>query len=146
VDERGAARMVDITHKAETDRVAVAEGVIRMRVETAALIEDNGLPKGDVLAAARIAGVMAAKKTADLIPLCHPIALSGVQMLITVDKSIPGVVVRGTVRTTGRTGVEMEALTSVTLALLTVYDMVKAVDKTLVISDVTLLEKRGGSS
>lgn len=138
--------MVDISHKPETERVAVAEGVIRMRPETAALIEDNGLPKGDVLAAARIAGVMAAKKTSDLIPLCHPIPLSGVQMLITVDKSIPGVVVRGTVRTTGRTGVEMEALTAVTLSLLTVYDMVKAVDKTMTISDVTLLEKRGGSS
>lgn len=146
VDERGAARMVDVSHKPETDRVAVAEGVIRMRPETAALIEDDGLPKGDVLAAARIAGVMGAKRCADLIPLCHPIPLSGIQMLITVDKSIPGVVVRGTVRTTGRTGVEMEALTAVTLSLLTVYDMVKAVDKTMTISDVTLLEKRGGSS
>jgi cyclic pyranopterin phosphate synthase len=144
VDGSGAARMVDVGDKPETARVAVAEGRIRMREETAKLIQDNALHKGDVLATARLAGIMAAKRTADLIPLCHPLPLSGVHVTVTVHLSIPGVLVRASARTTARTGVEMEALTAVTVALLTVYDMAKAVDRDMVITDVQLLEKSGG--
>jgi cyclic pyranopterin monophosphate synthase len=144
VDSAGAARMVDVSDKPETVRTAVATGRIRMRAETCKLIQDNALKKGDVLATARLAGIMAAKRTADLIPLCHPLPLSAVQVSVSVDTSFPGVLVEGTVRTTARTGVEMEALTAVTVALLTVYDMAKAVDRDMSISDVQLREKRGG--
>jgi cyclic pyranopterin phosphate synthase len=144
VDAAGAARMVDVSAKPETVRTAVATGRIRMHPDTCKLIQDNGLQKGDVLAVARLAGIMAAKRTADLIPLCHPLPLSAVQVSVSVDPSFPGVLVEGTVRTTARTGVEMEALTAVTVALLTVYDMVKAVDRDMSIRDVQLREKRGG--
>lgn len=144
VDSAGAARMVDVSDKPETVRTAVATGRIRMRLETCKLIQDNALKKGDVLATARLAGIMAAKRTADLIPLCHPLPLSAVQVSVSVDTSFPGVLVEGTVRTTARTGVEMEALTAVTVALLTVYDMAKAVDRDMSIGDVQLREKRGG--
>jgi cyclic pyranopterin phosphate synthase len=144
VDGSGAARMVEVGNKPETARSAVAEGCIRMRPETAKLIQDNALQKGDVLATARLAGIMAAKRTADLIPLCHPLPLSGVQVSVSVQESVPGVRVQASTRTTARTGVEMEALTAVTVALLTVYDMAKAVDRDMVITDVQLLEKRGG--
>ncbi len=144
VDSAGAARMVDVSEKPETTRTAVATGRIRMRPETCKLIQDNALKKGDVLATARLAGIMAAKRTADLIPLCHPLPLSAVQVSVSVDASFPGVLVEGTVRTTARTGVEMEALTAVTVALLTVYDMAKAVDRDMSIGDVQLREKRGG--
>ena len=144
LDEHGKARMVDVGGKAETQRVAVASGRIRMNPEALAAIRDGAVPKGDVLAAARIAGIMAAKKTADLIPLCHPLALTSV----TVDFAIEGDAVCATASAalTGRTGVEMEALTAVSVALLTIYDMAKAIDKGMVISDLRLIEKRGGKS
>lgn len=140
----GAARMVDVSHKPETARVAVAEGTIRMRRETLDAIRANQLKKGDVLAVARVAGVMAAKRTADLIPLCHPVPLHDLQVDAEHDDTLPGVRVRVTARTIGRTGVEMEALTAVTATLLTIYDMAKAVDRAMVIGDVMLVEKRGG--
>ena len=144
LDEQGKARMVDIGRKAETHRVAVAEGIIRMSPAALAAIRDGTVPKGDVLAAARIAGIMAAKKTADLIPLCHPLALTSV----TVDFAIEDHVVRVTASAalTGRTGVEMEAMTAASVALLTIYDMAKAVDKGMVIEGLRLIEKRGGKS
>lgn len=144
LDESGKARMVDVGGKAETRRVAVAAGRIAMSAEALAAIRDGAVPKGDVLAAARIAGIMAAKKTAELIPLCHPLALDSV----TVDFAIEEDAVRATASAslTGKTGVEMEALTAVSVALLTIYDMAKAIDKGMVISDVQLIEKRGGKS
>ena len=144
LDEHGKARMVDVSGKAETSRVAVAEGLIRMNPAALAAIRDGSVPKGDVLAAARIAGIMAAKKTADLIPLCHPLALTSV----TVDFAIEDQVVRVTASAalTGRTGVEMEAMTAASVALLTIYDMAKAVDKGMVIEGLRLIEKRGGKS
>lgn len=145
VDEKGAARMVDVSAKADTVREAVAEGFVVMRSATLALIQEGGLPKGDVLAVARVAGIMAAKRTSELIPMCHPLPISGV----TVDLSTAGVDrlrIAATVRTTGKTGVEMEALTAVSVAALTVYDMCKAVDRGMRVEGVRLLEKRGGKS
>ena len=144
LDAAGKARMVDVGGKAETRRVAVASGMISMSAEALAAIRDGAVPKGDVLAAARIAGIMAAKKTAELIPLCHPLALDAV----TVDFSIVDGAVKATASAalTGRTGVEMEALTAASVALLTIYDMAKALDKGMVISDLRLIEKRGGKS
>jgi cyclic pyranopterin monophosphate synthase len=144
LDTDGNARMVDVGGKTETRRVAVASGRISMSAEALAAIRDGAVPKGDVLAAARIAGIMAAKKTAELIPLCHPLALDSV----TVDFAIEDGAVKATASAslTGRTGVEMEALTATSIALLTIYDMAKALDKGMVISDVRLIEKRGGKS
>jgi cyclic pyranopterin phosphate synthase len=144
LDAVGNARMVDVGGKHETQRVAVASGKISMSAEALAAIRDGAVPKGDVLAAARIAGIMAAKKTAELIPLCHPLALDSV----TVDFSIEDGAVRATASAslTGRTGVEMEALTATSVALLTIYDMAKALDKGMVISDLRLIAKRGGKS
>lgn len=144
LDEQGKARMVDVGGKAETQRLAVASGRIRMSPAALTAIRDGAVPKGDVLAAARIAGIMAAKKTADLIPLCHPLALTSV----TVDFEIEShaVLVTASAALSGRTGVEMEALTATSVALLTIYDMAKAIDKGMVISDLRLLEKRGGKS
>lgn len=144
LDAQGKARMVDVGGKAESRRVAVAEGQITMSPQALAAIRDGAVPKGDVLAAARIAGIMAAKKTAELIPLCHPLALDSV----TVDFAIETDAVRVTASAalTGRTGVEMEALTAVSVALLTIYDMAKALDKGMVLSGIRLLEKRGGKS
>jgi cyclic pyranopterin phosphate synthase len=144
VSGTGEARMVDVSAKAETDRVARATGLIRMRAETLAAIVRAEVKKGDVLGVARVAGVMAAKKTADLIPLCHPLALTDVQVALEADESLPGIRAEATVRTTGRTGVEMEALTAVSVALLTIYDMAKALDKAMEISDISLAEKSGG--
>jgi cyclic pyranopterin monophosphate synthase len=144
VAESGEARMVDVSAKAETRRVARAGGMIRMRAATLAAILNAQVKKGDVLGTARIAGVMAAKKTAELIPLCHPLMLDDIQIDLTPDGSIPGVKVEATVTTTGRTGVEMEALTAVSVALLTVYDMAKALDRGMQISDISLLAKSGG--
>jgi len=144
VDESGAARMVDVSPKPETARTARAGGAIRMSAEALALVRENRVAKGDVLSVARIAGIMAAKKTSDLVPLCHPLPLSGVVVELRLDDELPGVRVEATVRTTGRTGVEMEALTAVSVALLTVYDMVKAVDRGMEIGSVLLLEKAGG--
>ncbi len=145
VDERGAARMVDVSEKAETARTAIAEAIVRMQPATLALIQAGGIAKGDVFATARIAGIMAAKKTHELIPLCHPLAITGV----TVDLAPEGdatLTIRATVKTTGKTGVEMEALTAASVAALTVYDMCKAVEKGIRIESVRLLEKHGGKS
>lgn len=146
VGEDGAARMVDVGAKPETDRLARAGGSIRMAPATLEAIRSNSLKKGDVIAVARIAGVMAAKRTADLIPLCHPLALTDVQIEITADPELPGLRVEATVRSFGRTGVEMEAISAVCVTLITVFDMVKAVDKGLVLTDVRVLEKSGGRS
>jgi cyclic pyranopterin phosphate synthase len=144
IDESGAARMVDISAKSETKREASASGHIAMNERARiAMAEGNG-PKGDVIGAARIAGIMAAKRTSDLIPLCHPLPLSGMTIDFMPDES--GCTVAATVRTTGRTGVEMEALTAVSVALLTLYDMLKAVDKHMMISGIRVLAKSGGKS
>jgi cyclic pyranopterin monophosphate synthase len=144
VDDTGAARMVDVGDKDVTDRVAVASGKVLVSAEVVALLRGDGVPKGDALGVARVAGIMAAKRTPDLVPLCHPLAISGV----TVDLEVldDGVVITATVRTTDRTGVEMEALTAVSVAALTVVDMVKAVDKAAVITDVRVESKTGGKS
>lgn len=144
LDEQGNARMVDVGGKAETQRVAIASGHIAMSAQALAAIRDGAVPKGDVLAAARISGIMAAKKTAELIPLCHPLALDAVTLDFTLDAT--GVQAMATASLTGRTGVEMEAMTAVSIALLTIYDMAKAVDKGMVIGAVRLIEKRGGKS
>ena len=146
LDSEGRARMVDVGHKPETERVAVAAGEVHMRAETLALIRAGQIKKGDVLMVAQLAGVMAAKRTAELIPLCHPLALTHVEVRCELDDSLPGVSLRATVRTTGTTGVEMEALTAVSVAALTVYDMAKAAEKTMRITNVRLLEKHGGQS
>jgi cyclic pyranopterin phosphate synthase len=146
LDAEGRARMVDVGGKPETARTARAEGSIAMSTETLAAVEGSALSKGDVIAAARIAGIMAAKKTSELIPLCHPLPLTDAGVQIDVDRSLPGLRVTGWASTHGRTGVEMEALTAVTIALLTIYDMAKAMDRGMVISDVRLIEKRGGKS
>lgn len=145
LDARGAARMVDVSAKADTAREAVAEAVVVMAPATLALIQEGGLPKGDVLAVARVAGIMGAKQTSTLIPMCHPLPITGV----TIDlepASEAALRIRATVRTTGKTGVEMEALTAVSTAALTVYDMCKAVDRGMRIEGLRLLEKRGGKS
>lgn len=144
LDGTGTARMVDVGGKPETQRLAIAEGAISMRAETLAAIRAGNAPKGDVLGPARIAGILAAKKTGDLIPLCHPLTLDAVNVDFAFgDRRI---VCTATASLTGRTGVEMEALTAVTVALLTVYDMAKALDKSMVIQSVRLIEKRGGKS
>lgn len=144
LDERGHARMVDVGGKVETQRVAIASGRIAMNAAALAAIRDGEVPKGDVLAAARIAGIMAAKKTADLIPLCHPLMLSSVTLEFTLEQG--GIRATATASLSGKTGVEMEAMTATSIALLTVYDMAKALDKGMVIEHVRLIEKRGGKS
>ncbi len=144
LDDAGAAHMVDVGGKAETQRMARAGGVIRMSAEALAAIKAGDAPKGDVLGTARIAGIMAAKKTAELIPLCHPLALTSVE--VSFDYIEGGIAVSATASLTGRTGVEMEAMTAASVALLTIYDMAKALDKGMVIEAVRLLEKRGGKS
>lgn len=146
LDETGRARMVDVGHKPETARLAVARGEVHMRRETFDLIRAGSLKKGDVLTVAQVAGIMGAKKTAELIPLCHPIALDKVDVDITLDESLPGLVITATARTSGKTGVEMEALTAVSVAALTVYDMAKAAEKTMRIQNIRLVEKHGGQS
>jgi cyclic pyranopterin phosphate synthase len=146
LDERGNARMVDVGDKPDTARMAVAAGEVRMRPETLALIRAGALKKGDVLTTAQLAGVMAAKRTADLIPLCHPLALTHVDVTCELRDDLPGIAITATVRTTGKTGVEMEALTAVSVAALTIYDMAKAAEKTMRITNVRLLEKHGGRS
>lgn len=145
-DEKGAAQMVDVSEKSVTHRIATAKGRILMQPETLALIVEGRAKKGDVLGVARLAGIMAAKKTHDLIPLCHPLALSKVTVDLTPLPESNSVEIEATVKTTGQTGVEMEALTAVNIAALTVYDMVKAVDKGMVITDVRLVLKDGGKS
>lgn len=146
VDATGTARMVDVGEKAVTARVAVAEGHVTMAPATLDLILEHRAAKGDVIATARIAGIMAAKRTAELIPLCHPLMLDDVSVDITPDTTLPGLRIRATARVTGRTGVEMEALTAASVTALTVYDMAKAVDRGMVIGGVRLLEKSGGRS
>jgi cyclic pyranopterin phosphate synthase len=145
LDAEGRARMVDVGAKQDTARTAVAEGAVRMSAEAFALVAAKGVRKGDVLTLAEVAGVMGAKKTAELIPLCHPLALDVVTVEATLDAALPGVRVRATASLTGRTGVEMEALTAVSVACLTVYDMVKAVDRQMVIEAVHLVSKTGGT-
>lgn len=144
VDEKGAARMVDVGAKAETDRRAVARGKLVLSAKTVALVRDGSAPKGDVLAAARIAGIMAAKRTSELIPLCHPLPLTHLAVDLRVEND--GIAIEATAATTARTGVEMEALTAVTVAGLTLYDMLKAVERGARLTDVRLVEKSGGRS
>jgi cyclic pyranopterin phosphate synthase len=146
LDESGKARMVDVGDKPDTERVAIARGEVVMRPETLALIQAGALKKGDVLTVAQLAGVMAAKRTADLIPLCHPLQLSHIAVELELDAALPGVQIVASVRTRGKTGVEMEALTAVSVAALTVYDMAKAAEKTLRIQNIRLVEKHGGRS
>jgi cyclic pyranopterin monophosphate synthase len=145
LDATGAARMVDVSHKPDSVRVARAAGAIRMQQATLDAVVAGRTPKGDVLAVARVAGIMGAKRTPELIPLCHPVALSGVEVAIAVDASLPGLRVEATARCTGPTGVEMEALTAVSVCLLTLYDMVKSLDGTMEIGYLSLLSKSGGT-
>ncbi|MFN3146000.1 MAG: cyclic pyranopterin monophosphate synthase MoaC [Paracoccaceae bacterium] len=145
-DEAGRAHMVDVSDKNVTARVAVAAGVVRMSAETLALVAEGRAAKGDVLGVARLAGIMAAKRTAELIPLCHPLPVTKVSVDLVPDPALPGVRIEATVKTTGQTGVEMEALTAVSVAALTVYDMVKAVEKGMEIADIRLVLKDGGKS
>ncbi len=146
LDEEGKANMVDISQKDTTNRIAVANGQVRMNSETLQLILAGNTKKGDVLGAARIAGIMAAKKTAELIPLCHVLLLSKISIEIKPDDSIPGLRVQATAKVSGKTGVEMEALTAVSVACLTIYDMAKAIDRGMVIDNIQLIEKSGGKS
>ena len=146
LDQKGEAHMVDVGDKAETVRVAVAEGHVVMQAETLAIVRDGEAKKGDVLGTARIAGIMAAKRTSELIPLCHPLALSKVTVDIEPDVKLPGCLVRASVKVTGPTGVEMEALTAVSVACLTIYDMIKAVERGVRIEGIHLVEKLGGKS
>ena len=146
LDNAGAAAMVDVGNKADTEREAVASGSVVMQAETLQTILAGNAKKGDVVGAARIAGIMAAKKTADLIPLCHPLALTKVAVDIEPDEALPGFHVTATARLTGKTGVEMEALTAVSVACLTIYDMAKALDKAMVITGIALEKKSGGES
>ena len=146
LDEKGRARMVDVGHKPDTERTAIAAGEVVMRPETLALIRSGALKKGDVLAVAQIAGVMPAKRTSELIPLCHPLPLTQVLVDIELDDGLPGLRITATTRTVAKTGVEMEALTAVSVAALTIYDMAKAAEKTMRIQNIRLLEKHGGQS
>jgi cyclic pyranopterin monophosphate synthase len=146
VDEAGKARMVDVSGKQETHRVARAAGTIKMKAATLDAIRGNMVAKGDVIGVARLAGIMAAKRTDELIPLCHPLPLHDVDVVLTLDASLPGIRVEATTQTVARTGVEMEALTAVSVALLTVYDMAKAMDRDMIIGDIILLAKTGGKS
>ncbi|MBM7867380.1 cyclic pyranopterin monophosphate synthase MoaC [Heliobacterium gestii] len=145
-DEKGGARMVDVSLKGETRREAVARGRVLMHRDTFRRVRDGQIAKGDVLAVARLAGIMAAKRTSDLIPLCHPLFLTGVDVTFTLDELHSTVEIESRVKTTGKTGVEMEALTAVSVAALTIYDMCKAMDKGMVVSDIRLVEKIGGKS
>jgi cyclic pyranopterin phosphate synthase len=144
LDEQGKARMVDVGAKPDSERVAVAAGSVTMQPETLRLIREGALKKGDVLTVARIAGIMAAKRTSELIPLCHPIPLTQIDVNLTLSEEQNAVLITATARTIGKTGVEMEALTAVSTAALTVYDMAKAVDRGMVIGEIRLLEKHGG--
>jgi cyclic pyranopterin phosphate synthase len=140
----GSARMVDVSAKPETLRTARAQGVIRMSMAAFEAIRSHQVAKGDVLSVARVAGIMAAKRTSDLVPLCHSLTLDDVQIVLTEDSALPGIRVEATARTTGRTGVEMEAIVAVSVALVTVYDMAKSADRKMVIGDISLVEKTGG--
>jgi cyclic pyranopterin monophosphate synthase len=146
LDDAGRAHMVDVGEKADTLRTAVARGEVHMKPETLALIRAGQMKKGDVLTVAQVAGIMAAKRTSELIPLCHPLPLTSIDVELSLDEALPGVQIAATARTTGKTGVEMEALTAVSVAALTVYDMAKAVEKTMRIQGIRLVEKHGGRS
>ena len=146
LDAMGQANMVDVSDKASTLREAIAQGKVRMSLETFQAIEQGNAPKGDVLGTARLAGIMAAKQTSTLIPLCHPLPLTGVKVFINPEPSLPGYIIQAKVKTKAETGVEMEALTAVTVAALTLYDMAKALDKGIVIESIGLLHKSGGKS
>lgn len=146
LDEHGRASMVDVSHKPDTERIAVARGEVHMKRETLELIRAGHIKKGDVLTVAQIAGITAAKRTSDLIPLCHPLPLTKIDVDLALDDSLPGVVITATAKVTGKTGVEMEALTAVSVAALTVYDMAKAAEKTMRIQNIRLIEKHGGQS
>ena len=143
---RGEARMVDVSAKAPTERVAIAEGRVVMQPKTLEALRRGDAKKGDVLGAARIAGILAAKRTHELIPLCHPLPLTKVELEITPDRALPGLIVRAVTKVTGRTGVEMEALTAVSIACLTIYDMAKSLERGMRIEGIRLIEKRGGKS
>ena len=146
LDETGRVRMVDVGHKPDTERIAIARGEVHMLQATLDLIRAGQIKKGDVLTVAQIAGIIASKRTSDLIPLCHPLPLSKVDVDLALDDSLPGVIITATAKVTGKTGVEMEALTAVSVAALTVYDMAKAVEKTMQIQNIRLIEKHGGQS
>ena len=146
LDEHGRASMVDVGHKPDTERIAVARGEVYMKKETFNLVRDGQIKKGDVLTVAQIAGITASKRTSDLIPLCHPLPLSKIDVDLALDESLPGVVITATAKVNGKTGVEMEALTAVSVAALTVYDMAKAAEKTMRIQNIRLIEKHGGQS
>lgn len=146
IDETGRASMVDVGDKEDTERLAVARGHVSMKPETIHLIQEGAMKKGDVLAIAQIAGIMAAKRTAELIPLCHPLPLTHVDVMLTLDETESRVLIEASARTTGKTGVEMEALTAVSVAALTIYDMAKAVDQAMRIEAIRLVEKHGGKS
>jgi cyclic pyranopterin monophosphate synthase len=146
IDEHGRARMVDVSDKEITSRIAVARGTVHMRAETLALILEDKIEKGDVFAVARVAGIMAAKKTSELVPMCHPLAITSVEIDLTPGENPPRVDIEASVRVSGKTGVEMEALTAVSVAGLTIYDMCKAVDREMTISEIRLAKKSGGKS
>lgn len=146
LDEYGRAKMVDVSGKPDTPRVAIARGEVRMKKETLDLIRAGQIKKGDVLTVAQLAGIIASKRTSDLIPLCHPLPLSKVDVDLELDDTLPGVVITATAKVTGKTGVEMEALTAVSIAALTVYDMAKAAEKSMRIQNIRLIEKHGGMS
>ncbi|MBN8581885.1 MAG: cyclic pyranopterin monophosphate synthase MoaC [Anaerolineae bacterium] len=146
LDEHGRAKMVDVSDKPDTSRTAIARGEVHMKKETLELIRAGQIKKGDVLTVAQIAGITASKRTSDLIPLCHPLPLSKVDVDLELDDTLPGVVITATAKVTGKTGVEMEALTAVSVAALTVYDMAKAAEKTMRIQNIRLIEKHGGQS
>ena len=146
LDEQGRAKMVDVGNKPDSERTAIARGEVQMKRETLELIRAGQIKKGDVLTVAKIAGITASKRTSDLIPLCHPLPLTQVDVDLVLDDSIPGVIITATAKTIGKTGVEMEALTAVSVAALTVYDMAKAAEKTMRIQNIRLVEKHGGQS
>ncbi len=146
INEQGRARMVDVSDKGDTARIAVAQAIVEMQSQTLKLIKTGGIEKGDVLAVAQVAGVMAAKKTSDLIPMCHPLMITSVDIHFAFDDENSQITVLASVKTTGKTGVEMEALTAAATAALTIYDMAKAVDRWMIIKEVKLLEKAGGKS
>jgi cyclic pyranopterin phosphate synthase len=146
LDESGRARMVDVSGKADTERVAIAQGEVFMQAKTLELIRDGMIKKGDVLSVAQIAGIMAAKRTSELIPMCHPLPLLDIKVDLTLDTNLPGVQITSYVKTIAKTGVEMEALTAVSVAGLTVYDMAKAAEKTMRIQNIRLVKKTGGQS
>ena len=146
LNESGSVNMVDVGSKSETSRLAIAEGEVKMQLETLRLIREGNMKKGDVLTTAKIAGILGAKHTSDLIPLCHPLQIDKINIEIVTDEDLPGIRIRATVSITGKTGVEMEALTAVAITALTIYDMAKAVEKTMIIQNVHLVEKKGGKS